>query len=232
MNEVSAGDRDFLFNRKMTAPFGNSVKEAISDINKFLPGVINGTRYLDMLAAHQAVIDIKRNHGLDMSPTVKILLTTNGSITQALQSIQDPGVLIKIRTLNQVIVGLSKEEVNGHIYRGLNVSYGALFNYRKVVLHANDKDLILAMSLTPLCRLNKDFQDDLLRADRPIGSLLEKYKLEVLRRISVIDAVTDYGFFGGVFKTEPGQMIPYRVYDITLHDDILMKIVEFFNPSL
>ncbi len=186
-----------------------------------------------MHAAHEAVIDIKKSHGLEISTIVKILLTTNGSVTQALQSIQDsPTTHVKVKTLNQVIVGLSGEEVVENIYSSLHVSRDALFNYRKVILYANDKNLILAISLTPLCRLSKDFQDDLLRADKPIGFLLEKYKLEVLRRISVIDVVNDYGFFGEAFKTEPGQLIPYRVYDITLHDEILMKIVEFFNPSL
>ncbi|MEX2715647.1 MAG: chorismate pyruvate-lyase family protein [Candidatus Sigynarchaeum springense] len=210
-----------------------SLKEAVSDINKFLAILIHNTRYLDIIGTHQAVIDIKKKYGLELSPILKILLTTNGSVTQALQSIQDlPTTRVRVKTLNQVIVGLSGEEIIDSIYTYLHISRGASFNYRKVVLHANDKNLALAISLTPLYRLGKDFQDDLLRADKPIGFILEKYKLEVLRRISVIDAVADYGFFAEVFKTKPGQLIPYRVYDVMLHDEILMKIAEFFNPSL
>jgi hypothetical protein len=37
---------------------------------------------------------------------------------------------------------------------------------------------------------------------------------------------------GVFFKTEPGQLIPFRVYDITHKNEILMKIVEFYNPVL
>jgi len=230
---VSTDDHDLLLDRNTPSRGVGSLEEAISDINKFLPGIINGTRYLDIIDAHQAVFDIKKNHGLKISPVVKILLTLNGSVTQALQSIQDsPDTHVKVKTLNQVIVGLSNEEITENIYTLLHISRGALFNYRKVVLHANEMNLALAISITPLCRLSKDFQDDLLHADKPIGLLLEKYKLEVLRRISVIDVVVDYGFFGDTFKTKPCQLIPYRVYDITFHGEILMKIVEFFNPFL
>jgi chorismate-pyruvate lyase len=230
---VSTGDRDLTSDRKAAARSRSSLKEAISDINKFLPVIIHDVGYLDILAAHQAVIDIEKNHGLELSAVLKILLTTNGSVTQALQAIQEsPNTRVKIKTVNQVIVGLSGEEVNAIIYSSLHVTRGALFNYRQVVLHTNNQNLVLAISLTPLCRLDKDFQDDLLRADEPIGFLLEKYKLEVLRQISTIDAVADYGFFGEVFKTEPGQLIPFRVYDITHKNEILMKIVEFYNPVL
>lgn len=230
---MSSEDRDLVFGGKTAARGGNSLKLAISDINKFLPGIINDNSYLDILAAHQAVVDLKKNHGLELSATVKILLTMTGSVTQALQAIQDsPSMRVKVRTINQVIVGLAGEEIIENIYSSLHISKGALFNYRMVVLHANDKNLVLAISLTPLCRLNQDFQDDLLRADKPIGILLEQYGLEVLRRISTIDAVADYGFFGEVFNTEPGQLVPYRVYDILHKNEILMKIVEFYNPIL
>jgi chorismate-pyruvate lyase len=230
---MSAGDRDLASDRKTSARGRSSLKEAISDINKFLPVIIRNVRYLDIIAAHQAVIDIKKNYGLELSGVLKILLTTTGSVTQALQAIQEsPDKRVKINTVNQVIVGVSREEVNEIIYSSLNITRGALFNYRQVVLHANDLNLVLAISMTPLCRLNKEFQDDLMRADKPIGFLLEKYSLEVLRRISTIDAVADHGFFGEVFKTKPGQLIPFRVYDITHKNEILMKIVEFYNPIL
>jgi chorismate-pyruvate lyase len=230
---LSSEDRDLVFGGKTEARDGSSLKLALSDINKFLPGIINDNSYLDILAAHQAVVDLKKNHGLEISAIVKILLTMTGSVTQALQAIQDsPSTHVKVRSINQVIVGLAGEEIYEGIYNSLHISRGALFNYRMVVLHANDKNLVLAISLTPLCRLSKDFQDDLLRADQPIGILLEKYRLEVLRRISTIDAVADYGFFREVFKTEPGQLVPYRVYDITHKNEILMKIVEFYNPAL
>ncbi|NMC05842.1 MAG: DUF98 domain-containing protein [Candidatus Lokiarchaeota archaeon] len=207
--------------------------EAISDLNKFLPSLLRNEGYLDIIASHEAVIAIEKDHGLELSDVLKILLTTNGSVTQALQVLQkSPDARVKIHTVNQVIMGLSGEEINETIYASLNIPPGALFNYRQVVLHVDDKNLVLAISLTPLFRLGKGFQEDLLRADEPIGFLLEKYRLEVLRRILTIDAIQDQGFFNEVFKTRLNQLIPFRVYDILYKNEILMKIIEFYNPAL
>jgi len=207
--------------------------DAFEDLNDLLVEIGKCNGYLDILGAHQALINIERTHEIKMSDLLKVLLTTNGSMTQALQSIQtSPTDLIKARMLNQVVLGMSNDPVDDQIFESISIPKNSAFIYRKVVLCVNDQNLVLAISLIPLCKLSKDFQEELMYGDKPIGFLLEKYQLEVLRKIAVIDAITTTKKFQTIFPINTGDKIPYRIYDIIYKEDLIMKIMEFFNPVL
>jgi chorismate-pyruvate lyase len=230
---MATENRDFHLKKVNKMQQEISVGNAIAELNEILPYISDKPRYLDIAGTHHALLDITTKYGLELSPALKILLTTNGSVTQALQSLQPTvGDVVHIKTLNQVVLGIGQESVNEIIFQSLNLSPGSAFNYRKVALRANKRNLVLAISLTPISRLDKDFQDDLMRADLPIGFLLEKHRLAVLRRIILIDAIKAPVFINDILSLDATTKIPFRVYDITRENDVMMKIIEFFDPEL
>jgi len=218
------GNRDNFSAKKGTSRYNNSLKEAILDINELESKITESNRYLDIISAHQSLIALEYAHELKMSDLLKVLLTFNGSVTQALQSIQPTtSDKIKVRTINQAIMGFSDELISDEIYQRLGIPRNAIFIFRKVVLHVNDKNLVLAFSFTPLCGLSKEFQDDLMEAKEPIGFLLEKHNIEVVRKILTIDVMAANSILQEIFDVPASKAIPFRIYDITSKNKIFMK---------
>ncbi len=211
----------------------HTVRDAIDELNKLTPYIEEHETYLDIIDAHKRILDIEQKLEIKISKVLKILLTLNGSVTRALQSIQTSETSrISIKTQTQVILGLSEGMVPEVIFKALDIPEGSAINYRKVVLHNGDESLVEAVSLTPLCRLKEEFQEDMLRADLPIGFLLEKYKLEIFRKIVMIDLVVSEKALARTFNLDVGHRVPFRIYNIIHDDEILMKIFEFYNPRL
>ncbi|MFX0103561.1 MAG: chorismate--pyruvate lyase family protein, partial [Candidatus Hodarchaeota archaeon] len=187
----------------------DSMKEAIRDVNGMISLNINHGSYLELANAQNTLLKIENVQKTNLSSTLKILLTTNGSVTRVLQTIQkSPGKKVEIKTMNQVIMGLGDEVIPGAIFESLEIPENSTINFRKVVLHAGRKNYALAISLTPLCRLSNEFQDDLMRADVPIGLLLEKYDIEMLRKISIIDTCVTGSGLQKLFKIPENTRIP------------------------
>lgn len=216
----------------LRSPSVASIPDAIEDLNA-VSVLLDEATPLSMYAIHERILDVDGMAFHPLSNTLKFLISTNGSITQALQALQ-PSVdeKVKIKSINQVIIGLSGETVNPRICTSLAIPADASFNFRKVVLCNKDTNYIFAISLTPLCRLSRAFQDDLMRADVPIGFLLEKYKLQVLRHMRKIDNIIAREGISDLFHVPEGTPVPFRIYDIEHKGELLMKIIEFFNPLL
>lgn len=137
----------------------------------------------------------------------RILAVTNGSVTQILEVYT--GAPVRIKTLNQEV----KEA--GIVANQLGVAKSDLVNFREVeILDTNGKLLMIAKSWTPLKRLEPAFRDDLMKADVPIGKLLLKHKIEVMREL--LDARVESG------KVE-------RTYNIIRKDVVLMRVNERFE---
>lgn len=188
---------------------------------------------LDLHQAHKRILELQEEHKISLSYLMKVLLTLNGSLTRAIQSIQpDARISIEIKTLNQIILGPEESKFEDFFYQSLDIFPNDLFNFRKVLLHASNINYVLAYSLTPIKRLKTEFKDELLRADIPIGKLIEKYKLETFRKLNNIDLMDSNSEIEKIFNLYQKHPIFYRMYDIVSMDKILMKIIEFFNPVL
>lgn len=156
-----------------------------------------------------------------LSSTQKILLTTDGSVTAILDVLKGH---VDINTLVQEFVPADKE-----MAENLDIEEGETVNYRVVVIKSNEP-LIYALSLVPLKRLDKDFKEDLIRADIPIGRILKKHNIESRREIKSVYVEDVNEELSDIFKTKSPMLS--RTYNIIHHDEILIWLKETFPYSL
>ena len=121
----------------------------------------------------QAIREIESQVGR-ISPVQKFLLGTDGSVTQLLESVT--GKKVVIRTLVQRIEPADRQTADN-----LSIAEGDPVNYRIVEIRTGDTGnvLIYAISHTPLSRLSPEFRDDLMKADIPIGRIIQQHKILV-----------------------------------------------------
>jgi beta-ribofuranosylaminobenzene 5'-phosphate synthase len=142
-----------------------------------------------------------------LSALQKILLGTDGSVTQLLESVT--GHPVTVRTREQVVV-----QADGIAAERLGVAPGDAVNNRIVELvdATTGSVLVYAKSQTPVARLAPEFREDLMRADIPIGKIIERHRIEARREILTAQVTPDDT--GGIFpvcKNEPLLMRQYRI---------------------
>jgi beta-ribofuranosylaminobenzene 5'-phosphate synthase len=152
--------------------------------------------------------EIERNVG-HLSPVQKILLGTDGSVTQLLEAVT--GHTVSITTLVQEIV-----PADAAVAERLNIKNGEPVNHRIVELRDADTNevLIYAASQTPLSRLPPEFKDDLMRADIPIGKIIKRHRIEARREIlnaGVSPAPDSIGRIFSICRSEPLLSRQYRI---------------------
>jgi beta-ribofuranosylaminobenzene 5'-phosphate synthase len=113
-----------------------------------------------------------------LSPMQKFLLGTDGSVTQILEAIT--GTTVVIKTLVQKII-----TADPTIAKRLDISQGDPVNYRVVEIKtpSSGEVLIYAISHTPISRLSPTFKNDLMKADIPIGRIIQNHRIEARREI-------------------------------------------------
>jgi len=158
-----------------------------------------------------------------LSPVQKMLLGTDGSVTNLLEVIT--GSPIEIETLVQRV-----EPADEAVARELQINPGEDVNFRIVLLKkANSREaLVYAVSHTPLKRLDASFKDDLTKADIPIGVILKKHRIESRRDITSTafsSAGEEHCRAFGVFDRE---IMLTRSYQIIRHGQPLIAIKETF----
>ena len=158
-----------------------------------------------------------------LSPVQKMLLGTDGSVTNLLEVIT--GSPIEIETLVQRVVPADEA-----VARELQINPGEEVNFRIVLLKkANSREaLVYAVSHTPLKRLDASFKDDLTKADIPIGVILKKHRIESRRDITSTafsSAGQEHCRAFGVFARE---IMLTRSYQIIRHGQPLIAIKETF----
>ncbi len=156
----------------------------------------------------QGLDAIERDVG-HLSPVQKILLGTDGSVTQLLEAVT--GHAIAIRTLVQEVVPAGAE-VAGR----LNIEEGGMVNHRIVEIRDAETGgvLIYAVSETPLARLSPEFKDDLMRADIPIGKIISRHRIEARREIlnaKVAPADDTTSTIFSILRSEPMLSRDYRI---------------------
>ncbi|VUT24697.1 MAG: Beta-ribofuranosylaminobenzene 5'-phosphate synthase [Candidatus Methanolliviera sp. GoM_oil] len=161
-----------------------------------------------------------------LSAQQKLLLTTDGSITNTLEILI--GGEVGIETLHQKIV-----EADEKIAEKLGVANEDEINERIVRIYnkKNNKPLIYAISYAPLRRADKDFSEDLFSADIPIGKIMEKYKIESRREIKDIDYTRANEELSKIFGVFEEEILLRRNYSIIRKGEILIDIYEIFPYS-
>ncbi len=158
-----------------------------------------------------------------LSPVQKMLLGTDGSVTNLLEVIT--GSPVEIETLVQRV-----EPADEAVARELQINPGEDINFRIVLLKKADsrEALVYAVSHTPLKRLDASFKDDLTKADIPIGAILKKHRIESRRDITSTafsSAGEEHCRAFGVFARE---IMLTRSYQIIRHGQPLIAINETF----
>ncbi len=144
-----------------------------------------------------------------LSPMQKFLLGTDGSVTQILEAITGKPVVIE--TLVQKIM-----EADPSTAEFLGIGQGDLVNYRVVEIKTipGGEVLIYAISHTPLARLSPEFKDDLMKADIPIGRIIQNHRIEARREIlntRVSPASEETGRIFSLCNKEPLLSRQYRI---------------------
>lgn len=158
-----------------------------------------------------------------LSPVQKMLLGTDGSVTDLLEVVTDSPV--EIKTLVQSVMPADES-----VAEELQIKPGDSVNFRIVLLlKKNDREaLIYAVSHTPLARLEPDFKDDLTKADIPIGVILKKHRIESRREITstaFLPAGQEHCRAFGIF---PRETMLTRSYKIIRRGTPLISIRETF----
>jgi len=173
----------------------------------------------------QNILDDIKNmekHVGKLSSAQKILLTTDGSVTTILDVLKGH---VHINTLIQEFVPAGKE-----MARNLDIEEGEIVNYRVVVIKSDLEPLIYAVSLVPIKRLDKNFKEDLIKADIPIGRILKKHDIESRREVISVFVEEDDENLREIFNTNSPMLS--RIYYIIHHDEVLISLKETFPYSL
>jgi beta-ribofuranosylaminobenzene 5'-phosphate synthase len=156
----------------------------------------------------QAIREMEAQVGR-ISPVQKFLLGTDGSVTQLLESIT--GKRVVIRTLVQKII-----DADSTIAGNLEIAEGDPVNFRIVEIKTEDDGevLIYAVSHTPTGRLSPEFRDDLMKADIPIGRIINQHHIEARREIlsaRVLPATEEAGRLFSICRNEPLLSRQYQI---------------------
>ncbi len=172
--------------------------------------------------------DLEREVGR-LSPLQKVLLGTDGSVTNLLEMVT--GNPIEVATLLQRVVTAGPD-----IADDLGIAVGDPVNHRIVELKDSTTGsvLIYAVSHTPLKRLAPEFREDLMRADIPIGRILQKYRIESRREIVDARVLRADANLSRVFNIRQQEPLLSRKYRIIHREEPLIAIEEVFpcRPSI
>src|SRR5271157_2043430 len=113
-----------------------------------------------------------------LSAVQKLLLSTDGSVTRLLETVTGNEVTVETRT--QEIVGADAETAER-----LNICEGDQVNHRIVDLKdvVTGRVLVHAISETPVHRISSEFREVLMKAEVPIGKIMNIHEIEARREI-------------------------------------------------
>jgi beta-ribofuranosylaminobenzene 5'-phosphate synthase len=174
-------------------------------------------------ASTAKIWSLSNSHGL--MPIHRVLLGHDGSMTSLLELISCCEVAI--RTIKQSVVPCPSEAAEL-----LAVDVGEPANEREIIIvrQTDDLPLLYARSYTPLSRLKPVFKADLMRADIPIGKIMQRHRIEARREILAV---------GYLERDRPLEVLlacpgPYlwRVYTIITRGEPLITVKECFSVAL
>lgn len=161
----------------------------------------------------------KQGINIELNPLHRVFLSLNCSLTAFLESIFGE---IKIKTLEQKVIKADK-----FLSAVLDISEGEELNYRVVVLFSvrDKKNLVHAISLTPIKRIEIEFREEIMKRDLPIGKIMEKLNIEARREIKEIFFERAYNL-SEIFRIDKNEVLLGRKYNIIRNRKIMMRIEE------
>jgi len=133
----------------------------------------------------------------------------------------------ELKTLSQLVVPCPSNAA-----KLLQVSRGEPVNEREIIIYreSDAQPLLYAKSYAPLSRLKPQFKNDLMRADTPIGTIMQKHKIEARREIIDVGLMPTSTWLGRLLGLEGPYL--FRTYNIITEERPLIVISEFFAASL
>ncbi len=162
---------------------------------------------------------------ISLSPIERILLTTDGSITTVLDALV--GEEIEVETEVQKVISADAELV-----MELGVREDAEVNYRVVDLKSSEATLVHAVSYSPIERLAKEFKDDIMKKDMPIGRIMSSLNIESRREIMGFEVVDGDQELCGRFGLPSGSVFLKRKYHVIHGGEVLLSITEIFPKGV
>jgi beta-ribofuranosylaminobenzene 5'-phosphate synthase len=158
-----------------------------------------------------------------LSPVQKILLSTDGSVTQMLEVIT--GSPVRLETRSQHV-----EPADAETAGVLQCREGEDVNHRVVTIRRDPSGevLLTAVSYALVARLPPEFREDLMRADIPIGKILLRHRIEARREIREIRANPADPGTAGILGILRGEPVLSRRYEIIHRGAPLLSIREAF----
>ncbi len=158
-----------------------------------------------------------------LSPVQKILPGTDGSVTRLQETITGKQIVITTR-LQEII------SATPTIAQKLGIPARSCVNHRVVEIknEGSGEVLIYAISYTPIDRLPPEFRNDLIRADIPIGKIINRHQIEAHREILSADARPASGEAAEIFRMFRNEPLLSREYQIIHGGRPLIVIQEQF----
>ena len=159
-----------------------------------------------------------------LSPFQRILLTTNGTVTDMIGAYS--GEAIKIKKLFEYKIQLEEDIVPMNLKKGTEVIA------RKVLLQGkmSDRNYVYADSILVFDRLNEKVRTQLLETKTPIGKVWIENKVEIFKENVELgkehaDDLADY------FQIQPKDNLLYRTYCVISNHQYTMMITEKFPEN-
>jgi chorismate-pyruvate lyase len=159
-----------------------------------------------------------------LSTFQRIILTTNGTLTEILEAYLFEK--IGIVKLSEGLVSITQDIPLLQVKRGSEVIE------RKILLQGkiSRKNFIYAESILVTDRLEAKFKNELLHSNIPLGRLWLEYKLETFKEI-VDTAAETAAELAAYFPIQPEDKILSRTYRLFSQRQPIMSITEKFPAS-
>ena len=117
-----------------------------------------------------------RLYKLDLPTCLRICAGTDGSVTHLLELMTKKHVSVETE---QQHITRADDEIAGL----LDIPVGEQVNERTVLLRAGGVAYVYARSLAPIRQMPEGMEEDLMRADIPIGRIMQAHNIESRREI-------------------------------------------------
>ncbi|MDH4229522.1 MAG: chorismate pyruvate-lyase family protein [Nitrospirota bacterium] len=168
-----------------------------------------------------------------LSPLLRVLLTTDGTVTETLAAHFGEEVGVKVVTQGF-------HPADGEDFPELALRPGSVVLDRCVVLTGarSGRAFAVAVSRIVPALLPGAMQEDLLAAREPLGKLLLAHRLETFKEIvdcgvcPLRHAPLPPGNFAAALKLAPGAPLVWRTYRVLIGGRAAMSVSEYFPESL
>jgi len=134
---------------------------------------------------------------------------------------------VALRTIQQSVIPYPQEAADL-----LAIDVGEPVNERDITIvrSSDGSPLLYARSYTPISRLKPAFKADLMRADIPIGKIMQRHRIEARREILDVGYLSSYSRLEDLLA-RPGPYL-WRTYNIITQGKPLITVKEYFSVSL